>query len=174
MLLASDTPARGGRPCSCWPCGDRRAASARVSPLLATPRQSAAWPSTRLARHSTWSAAVGGSASTSALRLYHFSSFILLAVAGFALLVALYSLAVHGQTGLHKQPVLRLLADLASMVNGAVLADNLIVAAVLLGRPAADAVRHDRHRPARRVQDGHQGVHHRRRHRPVHDGRHRA
>ena len=58
-------------------------------------------------------------------------------------------------------------------VNGAVLADNLVVllffwegllltlfGMIAIGRPG-------------RLEDRHQGVHHRRRHRPVHDGRHR-
>ncbi|MDD5432757.1 MAG: proton-conducting transporter membrane subunit [Candidatus Omnitrophica bacterium] len=60
------------------------------------------------------------------LRLYHFSAFIILAVAGFAFLVSLYSsVFMLGREGL-KQFYAYLLITVA-FVNGAVLADNLII-----------------------------------------------
>ncbi len=60
------------------------------------------------------------------LRLYHFSSFILLASAGFSFLIVLYSLVfMKGRQNL-KQFHLFLLITV-SMVNGAVLANNLLL-----------------------------------------------
>jgi NADH-quinone oxidoreductase subunit L len=59
-------------------------------------------------------------------RLYHFSSFIVLAAAGFGLAIALYSWSfMHGKKRL-RQYYAYLLLTLAQ-VNGAVLADNLAV-----------------------------------------------
>lgn len=60
------------------------------------------------------------------LRLYHFSSFILMAAAGFALLVSLYSLHFMARRSHTNQFYAYLLISLG-MVNGAVLADNLIL-----------------------------------------------
>jgi len=61
-----------------------------------------------------------------ALRLYHFSGFILLAAAGFGFLISLYSAAfMAGRRFLNQYYAYFLLT--LGMVNGAVLADNLIV-----------------------------------------------
>jgi len=60
------------------------------------------------------------------LRLYHFSSFILAAAAGFGFLVSLYSLHFMGDKNHGNQYYSYLLISLG-MVNGAVLADNLIL-----------------------------------------------
>lgn len=60
------------------------------------------------------------------LRLYHFSSFILLAAAGFAFLVVLYSCAFMRDKKHLSQFYSYLLITLA-FVNGAVLADNLVL-----------------------------------------------
>ena len=92
---------------------------------------------------------------------------------GFALPGRAVLAGVHGATGSIPDQFYAYLLFSLALANGAVLADNLVAAALLLGRAAADAVRHDRHRPAGRVQDRDQGVHHRRHHRPVHDVRHR-
>ncbi|MFH1477614.1 MAG: proton-conducting transporter membrane subunit [Verrucomicrobiota bacterium] len=60
------------------------------------------------------------------LRLYHFSGFILLAAAGFGFLIALYSTAfMDGGRFLNQYYAYFLLT--LGLVNGAVLADNLIV-----------------------------------------------
>jgi NADH:ubiquinone oxidoreductase subunit 5 (subunit L)/multisubunit Na+/H+ antiporter MnhA subunit len=61
-----------------------------------------------------------------ALRLYQFSGFILLAAAGFSFLVALYSLRFMRDRPHLNQYYGYLLISLA-MVNGAVLADHLVV-----------------------------------------------
>lgn len=60
------------------------------------------------------------------LRLYHFSSFIILAVAVFAFLVAVYSAAFMSKKNSLNQFYSYILLTLA-LVNGAVLSDNLIV-----------------------------------------------
>lgn len=60
------------------------------------------------------------------LRLYHFSSFILAAAACFALLISLYSLYFLKERAHTSQFYAYLLISLA-MVNGAVLADNLLL-----------------------------------------------
>jgi formate hydrogenlyase subunit 3/multisubunit Na+/H+ antiporter MnhD subunit len=74
---------------------------------------------------------VGGTGALSGameftLRLYHFSGFILLAGAGFAMLVTLYSLAFMKDRPRANQFYAYLLISLG-MVNGAVLADNLVL-----------------------------------------------
>jgi formate hydrogenlyase subunit 3/multisubunit Na+/H+ antiporter MnhD subunit len=61
-----------------------------------------------------------------ALRLYHFSSFILLAAAGFSAAVALYSWHFMANRP-HKNIFHGLMLISTSMVNGAVLANHLIV-----------------------------------------------
>jgi NADH-quinone oxidoreductase subunit L len=60
------------------------------------------------------------------LRLYHFSSFILLAASGFALLIVLYSTVFMKGKDYSKQFYAYLLFTVA-LVNGAVLANNLVV-----------------------------------------------
>ncbi len=60
------------------------------------------------------------------LRCYQFSSFILLAAAGFSFLVTLYSLSFMKDKPYANQFYAYLLIS-AAMVNGAVLADNLVV-----------------------------------------------
>jgi NADH-quinone oxidoreductase subunit L len=60
------------------------------------------------------------------LRLYHFSAFILAATAGFAFLLSLYSLRFMAGRSHTNQFYAYLLISLG-MVNGAVLADNLIL-----------------------------------------------
>lgn len=60
------------------------------------------------------------------LRLYHFSSFIILAAAGFSFLICLYSISFMKNKKFANQFYAYLLLSTA-MVNGAVLADNLIV-----------------------------------------------
>jgi len=60
------------------------------------------------------------------LRLYHFSAFILLAVAGFAFLLALYSLVFMRDKPAANQFYLYFLLTVA-FTNGAVLADNLVL-----------------------------------------------
>ncbi|NVN89919.1 MAG: NADH-quinone oxidoreductase subunit L [Desulfuromonadales bacterium] len=60
------------------------------------------------------------------LRLYHFSSFILAAAAGFGFLVSLYSLYFMRNRSHANQYYSYLLISLG-MVNGAVLADNLVL-----------------------------------------------
>ena len=68
----------------------------------------------------------GGFGFDFSLRLYHFSSFIILASAGFSFLIVLYSLAfMKGKENL-KQYYLFLLITVA-MVNGAALANNLLL-----------------------------------------------
>jgi len=83
------------------------------------------------------------------LRLYHFSGFILLAAAGFGFLISLYSTAfMDGRRFLNQYYAYFLLT--LGMVNGAVLADNLIVmlffwesllltlfGMIIIGQPAA-------------------------------------
>jgi NADH-quinone oxidoreductase subunit L len=66
----------------------------------------------------------GGYGMVFALRLYHFSAFLLLATGVFALLVTLYCTAFLEGRQLSKQFYAFLLLSLA-MVNGALLADNL-------------------------------------------------
>ena len=61
-----------------------------------------------------------------ALRLYHFSSFIVIAAAGFAFLICLYSLSFMQYRNHLRQFYAYLLWSLA-LANGAVLADNLLV-----------------------------------------------
>jgi len=60
------------------------------------------------------------------LRLYHFSGFIMLAAAGFTFLIALYSTVFMSGKNYANQFFSYMLISTA-MVNGAVLADNLIV-----------------------------------------------
>ena len=62
------------------------------------------------------------------LRLYHFSSFILLASAGFSILIVLYSFLFMKGREYIKQFYLFLMLTVA-MVNGAVLANNLLLLA---------------------------------------------
>lgn len=66
----------------------------------------------------------GGFGFAFALRLYQFSGFILLAVAGFSFLVSIYSVAFMAGKELNNQFYSYLLLSLA-LTNGAVLADNL-------------------------------------------------
>lgn len=66
----------------------------------------------------------GGFGFAFALRLYHFSAFVLLAVAGFSFLTSLYSAAFMAGKKLNNQFYAYLLLSLA-LTNGAVLADNL-------------------------------------------------
>ena len=68
----------------------------------------------------------GGFGIAFALRIYHFSGFILLAAAGFSFLIVLYSVAFMAGKSLNNQFYSYLLFSLA-MVNGAVLADNLVL-----------------------------------------------
>jgi len=68
----------------------------------------------------------GGFGFNFSLRLYHFSSFILLASAGFSFLIVMYSIVfMKGKENL-KQFYLFLLITIA-MVNGAALANNLLL-----------------------------------------------
>jgi len=60
------------------------------------------------------------------LRLYHFSSFIILAAAVFSFLIALYSISYLQNNAIAKQFYAYLLISV-SFVNGAVLADNLVL-----------------------------------------------
>ncbi len=60
------------------------------------------------------------------LRLYHFSSFVLAAAAGFGFLVSLYSLRFMKEREKNRQYFSYLFISLG-MVNGAVLADNLVL-----------------------------------------------
>src|SRR3989339_1151495 len=60
------------------------------------------------------------------LRLDHFSSFIILAVAGFGFLISLYAVTSMKGTEIYNQFFAYLLVSL-TLANGAVLADNLIV-----------------------------------------------
>ena len=60
------------------------------------------------------------------LRLYQFSSFILIASAGFAFLISMYALSSMKGKGYQKQFFSFMLITLA-MVNGAVLANNLVL-----------------------------------------------
>ena len=73
--------------------------------------------------HAPWVSAYGLEFT---LRLYHFSSFILLAIAGFSLLVALYSVVFMANHEHSNQYYGYLLLTLA-LANGAALADNLVV-----------------------------------------------
>lgn len=73
-----------------------------------------------------FSAPWGGFGIDFSLRLYHFSSFILLAAAGFSILIGLYSAVFMHTKSFLKQFYLYFLLTLA-MVNGAVLANNLVV-----------------------------------------------
>jgi len=61
-----------------------------------------------------------------ALRLDHFSSFIILAVAGFGFLISLYAVTSMKGTEIYNQFFAYLLVSL-TLANGAVLADNLVV-----------------------------------------------
>ena len=79
-----------------------------------------------LGRESALSLPWGGFGMLFELRLYHFSSFILAAAAGFGFLISLYSLRFmknREQTGQYYAYVLLSLG----MVNGAALADNLVL-----------------------------------------------
>ena len=67
-----------------------------------------------------------GTLAEFSLRLYHFSAFILLATAGFGLVVCLYSSVFVNGKAYAKQFYAYLLVSIA-FVNGAVLADNLLV-----------------------------------------------
>lgn len=67
-----------------------------------------------------------GAAMDFSLRLYHFSGFVLLAAAGFALLVAVYSLPFMKNRPHSGQFYAYLLLSLG-MANGAALADNLVL-----------------------------------------------
>ena len=60
------------------------------------------------------------------LRLYQFSSFIMLAAGFFSLLISLYSLSLLGEKSYAKQFYVYFLLTL-TLVNGAVLSDNLIL-----------------------------------------------
>lgn len=60
------------------------------------------------------------------LRLYHFSAFIILATAGFGILIALYSCAFMREKKYLNQFYSYFLISIA-FVNGAVLADNLVI-----------------------------------------------
>lgn len=66
----------------------------------------------------------GGFGFAFALRLYHFSAFIVLAVGGFAFLISLYCMAFMAGKHLNNQFYSYLLLTVG-LVNGAVLADNL-------------------------------------------------
>jgi len=68
----------------------------------------------------------GGLGIEFSLRLYHFSGFIILAAAGFSFLIALYSTVFMYDRKLTNQYYSYLLFTVG-MVNGAVLADNLVV-----------------------------------------------
>ena len=83
------------------------------------------------------------------LKLYHFSGFILLAAAGFGFLVSLYSTAFMDGRRFLNQYYAYFLFTLG-LVNGAVLADNLIImlffwesllltlfGMIIIGQPAA-------------------------------------
>lgn len=70
--------------------------------------------------------AVWGGMFTFSLKLYHFSSFILLASAGFGFLVALFSLAFMRGKAANNQFYSYFLFTIA-LANGAVLAENLFV-----------------------------------------------
>jgi NADH-quinone oxidoreductase subunit L len=91
----------------------------------------------------------GGFGFAFALRLYHFSAFIILAVAGFSFLISLYSVAFMAGKRLNNQFYSYLLLSLA-LANGAVLADNLVLmlffwegllltlfGMIIIGRPGA-------------------------------------
>lgn len=67
----------------------------------------------------------GGFGLEFSLRLYHFSSFIVLAAAGFSFLIALYSAVFMYKKELTNQFYAYLLLSVA-MVNGAVLSDNMV------------------------------------------------
>lgn len=73
-----------------------------------------------------FSAPWGGYGFDFSLRLYHFSAFIMLAAAGFTFLIALYSTVFMAGKNFANQFFAYMLLS-AAMVNGAVLADNLIV-----------------------------------------------
>lgn len=77
-------------------------------------------------REATVVAPWAGGALEFALRLYHFSGFILLAAAGFAFLVTLYSMAFMKGRPYAGQFFSYLLLSVG-LVNGAVLADNLVL-----------------------------------------------
>jgi len=68
----------------------------------------------------------GGFGMMFELRLYHFSSFILIAAAGFGFLISLYSLYFMKNREKNNQFYAYMLISLG-MVNGAVLADNLVL-----------------------------------------------
>ena len=61
------------------------------------------------------------------LRLYHFSSFILLAAAGFAFLVVALLLLIHAEQAAIRISSIAIMLITLAMVNGAVLADNLVL-----------------------------------------------
>jgi len=72
-----------------------------------------------------FSAPWGGFGFDFSLRLYHFSAFIMLAAAGFTFLITLYSTVFMSDRKYANQFFAYMLISVA-MVNGAVLADNLI------------------------------------------------
>ncbi len=76
--------------------------------------------------NATWSAPWGGFGLTFSLRLYHFSGFILLALAGFGVAVALYAWKFMQDHPRKNQFFAYTLISLA-MADGAVLADHLVV-----------------------------------------------
>jgi NADH-quinone oxidoreductase subunit L len=74
----------------------------------------------------SFTAAWGGFGMDFSMRLYHFSAFILLAAAGFAFLIALYSsVAMKGKPSLRQFYAFMLLT--LAFVDGAVLANNLVL-----------------------------------------------
>ena len=73
-----------------------------------------------------FSAPWGGFGFDFSLRLYHFSAFIMLAAAGFTFLITLYSTVFMSGKNFANQFFSYMLIS-AAMVNGAVLADNLVV-----------------------------------------------
>lgn len=77
-------------------------------------------------REATVNAPWVGPAMEFSLRLYHFSGFILLAAAGFSLLVVLYATAFMKNHPRSNQFMAYLLFSM-TLVNGATLADNLVV-----------------------------------------------
>ncbi len=73
-----------------------------------------------------YSAAWGGFGLEFALRLYHFSAFIMLSIAGFGFLITMYCAAFMRNKNYLNQFYSYLLITIA-FVNGAVLSDNLLV-----------------------------------------------
>lgn len=103
----------------------RRLRGLREAILLFVTLANLVLTSTLLSKQITYSISwAGGFGFEFALRLYHFSAFILLATAGFAFLISLYSVAFIPPSGLNNQFYSYLLLTVA-LVNGATLADNL-------------------------------------------------